>query len=156
MWFSILVVMNYYLSIKHKTDTSTLQPSGLWMFLKLPSSVQSTTLDTIVEFPAMDTALHFQRYCEYFHIFSISEYQRYQQVWYSYCDILGTTLMIFVSFSFFPLFPPLVLSHQEKIAYIWIHVCTFSFSFLEAEQNETMVKLRNFIQWTKNCKQKPN
>lgn len=33
MWFSILVVMNYYLSIKHKTDTSTLQPSGLWMFL---------------------------------------------------------------------------------------------------------------------------
>lgn len=53
-----------YLSIKHKTDTSTLQPSGLWMFLKLPSSVQSTTLDTIVEFPAMHTALHFQRYCE--------------------------------------------------------------------------------------------
>lgn len=33
MWFSILVVMNYYLSIKHKTDTSTLQPSGLWMSL---------------------------------------------------------------------------------------------------------------------------
>lgn len=64
MRFSILVVMNYYLSIKHKTDTSTLQPSGLWMFLKLPSSVQSTTLDTIVEFPAMHTALHFQRYCE--------------------------------------------------------------------------------------------
>lgn len=47
-----------------QTDTSTLQPSGLWMFLKLPSSVQSTTLDTIVEFPAMHTALHFQRYCE--------------------------------------------------------------------------------------------
>lgn len=134
MWFSILVVMNYYLSIKHKTDTSTLQPSGLWMFLKLPSSVQSTTIDTIVEFPAMHTALHFQRYCEWFHIFSISEYQRYQQVWYSYCDILGTTLMIFVSFSFFSLFPPLSLSPGKNC--IYLNTCMYFLLFFSRSRTK--------------------
>lgn len=62
---NIMCLWDFELSTKSLTaEKKSAKLRTQWMFLKLPSSVQSTTLDTIVEFPAMHTALHFQRYCE--------------------------------------------------------------------------------------------
>lgn len=134
MWFSILVVMNYYLSIKHKTDTSTLQPSGLWMFLKLPSSVQSTTLDTIVEFPAMHTALHFQRYWIishffYFRIPTISTSLIFL-LWYSWYNTYDFCFILF-----FLSLSPLFLSHQEKNC-IYLNTCMYFLLFFSRSRTK--------------------